>query len=169
MLIAFTAFALGAAVPLQDADREVTEARCIFDEVKRIGESGTKQPTPFDQAKATCSARYRWTQGDTKRAIEVTACVLSVFKAREEARAAGVDMADIDVLIDAAGERDLVLLGNEATSPEIRDPIIRKIALGAAAKYGIGEKGTKARRVVFAMAMLLYRSRDFTDRHGQPD
>jgi len=169
MLLVVTALALGALAPLQDADREVTEARCIFDEVKRIGESGAKPADPFGQAKATCSTRYHWTQGDARRAIEVTVSVVSVFKARREASEAGVDMADIDVLIDAAGERDLVLLGNEATAPEVRNPIIRKIAMGAAAKYGIGEKGTKARGVVFAMAILLYRSRDFTDRHGQPD
>lgn len=162
MLIAFTALALGAAMPLQQANRDA-ESRCIFEEVSRQDQAAT-----FDKAKATCTERYHWSDGDVQRAIEVTACIAGMFKARDEARSAGVDLAEVDTIIDAVGEKDLMLLGNPNQTPEIRDPIIRKIAFAAAAKYGVGEKGKKARHVVFSMALLLFRAADFSDRYGQP-
>lgn len=162
MLIAFTALALGAAIPLQQANRDA-ESRCIFEEVSRSG-----QADAFDEARVTCTERYHWTEGDVQRAVEVTACIVGLFKARDEARAAGIDLAEVDTIIDAVGEKDLMLLGNPDQTPEIRDPIIRKIAFAAVAKYGVSEKGRKARHVVFSMALLLFRAGDFSGRYGQP-
>jgi hypothetical protein len=163
MLLAFTALALGAA-PLPQQVNHDAESRCIYDEAHNAG----PVDGAFEKAKAACVARYHWTDGDAQRAIQVTACIFGLFKARSEAQDAGIDFADIDAMIDAVGEKDLMLLGNPDQVPEIRDPIIRKIAFAATAKYGVTDKGKKARTVVFNMALLLFRSGDFSSRYGQP-